>query len=211
MRTKIESYIEEHIGAVSYVYHEIVSDSVHIDIHVVDPSEKRNSYTLITSGMSDHPMPAPSGKENYRYTELTLSLPATWPLSGDELKDDSNYWPVRWLKTIARLPHNQNAWVSLGHTVPNGNPPVPFSSATELCCWIVSVPLLFGRQFGQLKVSEEKTINFFSLVAIYQEEMEFKLRKGAQPLIELLLRNGVNETVSPNRKNVCKKRFGFFR
>jgi len=210
MRTKIEDYIEEHIGTVSCVYHEIVSDKVHIDIHRVDPSEKRNFYTLITSGMSDQPMPAPSGRENYRYTELTLSLPAAWPMSPDELQDDANYWPVRWLKTIARLPTGQNAWVSLGHTVPNGNPPVPFSSATELCCWVVSVPLLFGRQFGQLKVDEEKTIHFFSLVAIYQEEMEFKLRKGAQPLIELLLRNRINEIANLNRKNVCKKRFGIF-
>jgi len=92
MGTKIESYIEENIGAVSYVYHEIVSDNVHIDIHVVGPSEKRNSYTLITSGMSDQPMSAPSGKENYRYTELTLSLPATWPLSGDGLKEDGGFF-----------------------------------------------------------------------------------------------------------------------
>ena len=211
MKPEIESYVEEHIGPVSWVYHEIVSDKVHIDIYVVDPSEKRNSYTLITSGMSDQPMPAPSGKENYRYSELTLSLPASWPISRDELPDDANLWPVKWLKTIARLPHNQNAWVSLGHTVPNGNPPVPFSSATELCCWILSVPLLFGREFGCLKVDEEETVNFFSLVPIYTEEMEFKLRKGARPLIELLVRNGVKDMVNLNRKNLCKKRFGLFR
>lgn len=210
MRAKIESCIEANIGTISFVYHELVSDNVHIDIHVVAPSETRNSYTLITSGMSDRPMPAPAGKENYRFTELTLSLPASWPLSGDELQDDDNYWPLKWLKTIARLPHEQNTWVSLGHTVPNGDPPKPFSSATELCCWIVSVPLLFGRQFGQLKVDEEKTVHFFSLVPIYGEEMDFKLRKGAQPLIELLLRSGVNEVINPKRKNVCKKRFGFF-
>ena len=210
MKSQIESYIEENIGAVSCVYHEIVSDQVHIDIHVVNPSEKRNSYTLITSGMSDQPMPAPPGKEGYRYTELTLSLPASWPISEDELQDDKNYWPLRWLKTIARLPHHQNTWVSLGHTIPNGNPPVPFSSATELCCWILSVPLLFGKQFGRMKVDNEKAVNFFSVVPIYKEEMEFKLRKGARPLIERLVRDGVNEIVNLNRKNVCKKRFGLF-
>jgi hypothetical protein len=210
MKSKIESYIEEHIGAVSFVYHEIVSDEVHIDIHVVNPSEKRNSYTLITSGMSDLPMTAPSGKEGYRYTELTLSLPASWPMSENELQEDNNYWPVRWLKTIARLPHGQNTWVSLGHTIPNGDPPMPFSSATKLCCWILSVPLLFGREFGQLEIDSEKSVNFFSVVPIYQEEMEFKLRKGARPLIERLVRNKVNEIVNLDRQNVCKKRFGLF-
>ena len=34
MKSKIESYIEEHLGPVSCVYHEIVSDEVHIDTHV---------------------------------------------------------------------------------------------------------------------------------------------------------------------------------
>jgi hypothetical protein len=210
MKSKIESYIEGHIGPVSCVYHEIVSDAVHIDIHVVNPSEKRNSYTLITSGMSDQPMTAPPGKEGYRYTELMLSLPAAWPISEDALQEDSNYWPVRWLKTIARLPHQQNTWVSLGHTIPNGNPPVPFSSATKLCGWILSVPLIFGREFGRLEISDEKTVNFYCLVPIYREEMEFKLRKGARPLVERLVRNGVNEIVNLNRQNVCKKRFGLF-
>jgi hypothetical protein len=37
---KISSHIEEHIGEVSKVIHEIVSDQVHIDIHIVDPSEE---------------------------------------------------------------------------------------------------------------------------------------------------------------------------
>ena len=210
MKSQIESYIEEHIGAVSCVYHELVSDEVHIDIHVVNPSEKRNSYTLITSGMSDQPMTTPPGKEGYRYTELTLSLPASWPMSEADLSKDQHYWPVRWLKTIARLPHHQDTWVSLGHTIPNGNPPVPFSSATKLCGWILSVPLLFGRQFGRLQIDNEKSVNFLSLVPIYKEEMEFKLRKGARPLIERLVRNKVNEIVNLNRQNVCKKRFGLF-
>ena len=79
--TEASNWIEEHIGAVSFVYHELVSDKLHIDLHVVEPSEKRNSYTLITSGMSDEPMAAPAGKDNYRFTELMLKyaeVSMTW-------------------------------------------------------------------------------------------------------------------------------------
>jgi hypothetical protein len=36
MKSKIESYIEEHIGTVSCVYHEIVSDGVHIVNEIVN-------------------------------------------------------------------------------------------------------------------------------------------------------------------------------
>jgi len=206
----IEDHIEEHIGRISLVYHEIVSDELHIDIHVVEPSETRKFYTLITSGMSDYPMQAPKGYEDYKYAELILSLPATWSLTDEALQHQINNWPITWLKTIARLPHDKNTWVSLGHTIPNGNPPMPFSTKTALCCWVLSVPLLFGKSFRNLTVDEQKTINFFCLIPIYREEMAFKLQKGAQPLIEKLLRNRINEVIDVSRKNVCKKLFGLF-
>lgn len=210
MPNEIENHIEEHIGKISFVYHEIVSDEIHLDVYVVGPSEKRNIYTLVTYGMSERPMAAPTGKDGYRFAELVLSLPATWPLTQEDMQSEEIYWPVKWLKIIARLPHDQNTWVSFGHTVPNGAPPKPFSSNTKQCCWIMSFPLLFGRQFGSWKVDELKTINFFSLISIYKEELDFKLKKGAKPLIERLLRNKVNEVINVNRENVCKKRFGIF-
>ena len=207
---RIENHIEQTIGNIAFVYHEIVSDELHIDIHVVEPSERRKSYTLITSGMSAKAMQAPPGKERYKYTELILSLPGSWPITQEPLQDQTADWPITWLKTIARLPHSKNTWVSLGHTITNGDPPKPFSSGTDLCCWILSVPLLFGKQFHKLIVNDEKTINFYCLLPIYREEMEFKQRKGAQPLLIKLLKNGMNEVVDVGRKNVCKKLFGIF-
>ena len=49
----ITEHIEKYIGKVDFVYHEIISPLVHIDIHLVNPTPERNFYTLITSGMSD--------------------------------------------------------------------------------------------------------------------------------------------------------------
>ena len=55
----ISDHIEEHIGKVHMVFHELVSDLVHIDVHWVKPTRKRNWHTLVTSGMSDLPMVVP--------------------------------------------------------------------------------------------------------------------------------------------------------
>ncbi len=59
----ISEHIEQHIGEVTMVFHEIVSDLVHIDVHHVLPTEDRDFHTLITSGMSDKPMNVPDGAE----------------------------------------------------------------------------------------------------------------------------------------------------
>jgi hypothetical protein len=50
---RITEHIEAHVGPVATVFHEVISDLVHVDIHIVEPRPARNCYTLVTSGMSD--------------------------------------------------------------------------------------------------------------------------------------------------------------
>ena len=78
---RISDHIEKHIGPVASVFHELVSDLVHIDVHMVEPTPERPCYTLVTSGMSDKPMQAPEGHEDLAYTELMICLPPNWPLT----------------------------------------------------------------------------------------------------------------------------------
>lgn len=53
---EIEAHIERHVGKISMVFHEVLSDIVHIDIHQIPPTDDRPYWTLVTSGMSDLPM-----------------------------------------------------------------------------------------------------------------------------------------------------------
>src|SRR5687768_14726391 len=94
----ISAHIEKHIGPVDYVFHEIVSDLVHIDIHFVKPSEEFPYNVLVTSGMSDKAMNVPDEMEDFKHAELCMLLPANWSLGQDAFKDENHYWPVRWLK-----------------------------------------------------------------------------------------------------------------
>ncbi len=73
----ISAHIEQHIGPVQSVFHEILSDLVHVDIHMVAPTAERNYYTLVTSGMSDRAMTPPESCEAHAYAELMICLPPT--------------------------------------------------------------------------------------------------------------------------------------
>lgn len=205
---QISDHIERHVGKIEMVYHELVSDLVHLDVHWIAPAPERNFHTLVTSGMSDRPMTVPEGCEELRYAELMLCLPPEWPMSRDStepFEDERNYWPIRWLKMLARLPHEYQTWLGPGHTVPNGDPPTPFAPNTELCCFIILRALTVPEEFYELRIHPEKTIQFWTAVPLYREEMEFKLKKGLDPLLDRLGAADVSEVLDVNRKNVCRK------
>ena len=64
---EISAHIETHIGKVSIVLHEMLSDTVHIDVHHVKPTRERPYHTLITSGMSDLAMNVPDEIKSAKY------------------------------------------------------------------------------------------------------------------------------------------------
>jgi hypothetical protein len=94
-------HIRAHIGPVDTVFHEIESNTIAIDIHHVPPTPARNCHTLITSGMSDQPMPEGAG---VRFAELVMSLPPDWPMDEEALEEDAGAWPLEMLRALGRLP-----------------------------------------------------------------------------------------------------------
>ena len=205
---RIAAHIDQHIGTPEFVYHELASDIVHLDIHIVPPAPKRKFYALVTSGMSDRPMNVPEGITAPRFAELMLCLPEQWPLplgtpdwSG---LDERILWPVQLLRTLARLPHEHNTWLGFGHTIPNGEPPLPYAPNTRLCGAMIAYPLAPKPAFRQLKIDEQTTIAFLSVIPLFQQEMDYKLKQGTTALAERLGRKGIGEVLDISRKNVCK-------
>lgn len=195
----ISQHIEQHIGKSSQIFHELVSPLVHVDIHVVPPSHHRDYYTLVTAGMSERGMNVPKSASMYRHAELVMCLPPDWKLSHDDFQDEANYWPVRWLKILARMPHEYNTWLGLYHTIPNGDPPQPFASNTDLCCAFLMRPALFDEGFWYRHTPDGRTIHFYSLIPIYRSEITIKLRQGGDVLAEKLTKLDVTELLDIDR------------
>jgi len=126
-------------GRKSFVFHEIVSDLVHIDVNVMKPTEKDNFYVIYTTGMSDLPMSVPKKlqkKNDLRYAELYMFLPPSWdPGELLELSTDmpyENFWPIQWIKFLAKFPHEYKTWLGWGHTIPNGADYEPILDDSEM-------------------------------------------------------------------------------
>ena len=200
---KITAHVEQHVGKIGTVLHEIVSDLVHVDVHHVEPTAERNFHTLVTTGMSDRPMKTPEEASGAAYAELCISLPPSWPLTQEAFKDDANYWPVRWLKMLARFPHEYDTWLGHLHSMPNGDPPKPLSPDTKLSGVLLVPPILAPPEFWSLDVRPGKTVRFFAIVPVYAEEMEFKLKHGGDALLDQFDEHDVSELLDLRRANTC--------
>ena len=206
----VDRHITEHLSAPEWVFHEIVSDLVHLDVHVVAPTPARKFYTLITSGMSARSMKVPEGYEHLSYAELVISLPPDWPLRQEDFSNERNYWPIRLLKMLGRMPHEYDTWLGCAHTIPNGDPAEPYAEGTKLCGAILIPPVSLPEGFHSLRVSPELEINFLGIAPLYAEEMELKLKRGAEELFKRFEKHGISELVDVTRRNVARKFLGIF-
>lgn len=205
---RITEHIETHLGSIDGVLHEIVSDLVHVDIHCIEPTEDRPFRSLITSGMSERPMSVPDDARDLRHLELMLCLPADWPMSQEALADENNYWPIRWLKRLARFPHEFDTWLFDGHTIPNGEPPANLADNNAFRGWIVMPPRLAPDLFCKLEEEGEPTIHFAAVYPLYEEELQLKLEFGTEVLFERLVQQGVTELIDVERPNVALGEYG---
>ncbi len=204
----IEEHVAQHLGPIETVFHELVSEYVHLDVLIVEATEERPFHWLVTSGMSSRPMPADDDEPDR--IELLIALPADWPLDRESWEDERHYWPVRMLKTLARMPHEYGFALGPWHTVPNGDPAEPYGPGTELCCAMIVPPRHTTEEFDMLQ-TPDGPVEFLAIWLLHRDEMDAKLERGANELTKALFEADVSEIVQPDRASVVKKkRFGLF-
>ena len=198
----IEQHIQSTFGAFDQVFHELDSPDIHVDICVVPPSERRNYYTLVTMGMGAHRMNVPEELAEYKLerAELAIALPPDWKLDKDSMQEQRWYWPVGLLKVLARLPISNDTWLGFGHTMDKQS---PFAEDTKLKAAILTGPqgVEEGGEVCILPGGEE--VNFYQVLPLYREEMEYKLKHDADALLERLA--AVSFVVCPDRPSCLEE------
>ncbi len=201
----VSDHIQKHIGEIATVFHEKISTDVHIDVYHVAPSRSRPYHTLVSCGMSEKSMSAPTNWEDGRFAELMICLPSSWPVDATAFENEEHYWPIRILKGAARHPHENKTWLYAGHSVLWHNPPRPFASNTKMTSIVVRYPLMVSEDARTIQTGAGKHILLWAVVPLYVEEWEFKKRNGFEALENLLLENGITELLDPKRTNVALK------
>ena len=199
----VSKHIEKHIGEVAFVLHEEDSPHIHVDVHVVGPSSQRPYYVLVTSGMSERAMPTPDeASPDGRFAELVICLPRGWSLSSQAFKKEENWWPIRLLKGLARYPHQQKTWLYGGHSMTWSDPPEPFASNTRMTSVVLLKPRLVPKAAHIVHFRKNKHGLLWGVYPLYQEELELKLRDGADRLERLLKHRGITELLDVRRASV---------
>lgn len=176
----LESFIDENFGESSNVFHEIVSPDIHCDIYIIEPTSERNFYTLVTLGMGAREMDVPEEFREYNggRAEVMITLPAEWNIKSQDEKD---YWPLRWLKIVARFPITNDTWLGWGHSIPNGE---PFAENTQLSGMLLAGSYLEDGIYYCELPGEDRVVQFYHLIPLYENEMEYKIQHGTDELLE---------------------------
>lgn len=198
-----ETFIKNHFGDYSEVFHEIVSPDIHLDIIFVPPTEQSPFYKMITMGVGAYAMHVPEKWKQYEleHMELVLYLPKEWNIKSSDEKD---YWPLRYMKILGRLPIDCKTWLGEYHTVQANEDQSSFAENTELNAFILLRGLDLNYELLDLRLSSGKKINFYQMYPIYQEELEYKKQHSADELIDLFANEEGFPVLDIKRRNYGK-------
>lgn len=205
----LEAHIQNNFGNFTHLFHEIVSPDIHVDIAIIDPTPERNYYTLVTIGMGAHRMDVPEGlkKDNLDRAELIICLPPDWKINDE---DEKWYWPMRLLKSLARMPGEEETWFGYAHSISYSK---PFAENVSFVGAILAYPCLNVKRpirinlpgdwsISACSMPDGSAVNFFQVIPLYKEEMEYKVSAGPD-LLWSKFGSEMSPVVDISRKNFC--------
>lgn len=204
----VEKYLDEHLDGDGFVFHEIVSDLIHLDVHAVPPGPRSDAWTLLTSGMSDLPMPKAEKFKVPAFAELMLRMPASWmPKSprGEVVKPgmtDDLHWPINTLKRLARMPHDCDSALGFGHTICFTDPPAPLRPGVPFVGAMLLPPVHLGESAFEIHTKDGRDVQVYSVHLLLADEMEFKLKHGTDAMLDLFDKVSHSDIVNPKRRSV---------
>ncbi len=197
----IEEHIENNFGEASSFFHEKESEFIQIKIYTIPPTKENPYYILVTVGMGAHLMNVPESlnKEKLKRAELVLFLPPNW--NPDSEKTEQK-WPLQLLGMLSRLPIEENAWLGWGHTVDYGE------GFTEECGFsgITLINSMAGADSQICKFSDTDEVNFYQVILLHRNELDFKNKNGASALISHFGKN-IPSVYDDDRKSVIPDNF----
>lgn len=174
---KYKQFVEEQFGNYEEILHEVVSDGIHLDIIVIPPTKEDNYYKLVTMGMGAYKMNVPKNLKKYKLerSELVIFLPPNWDIKSNKEED---YWPIRQLKTLARLPIQSNTWLGYGHTVSSDYENTPYAKNTKFCSMLLLLVPNKNNEPIEMNFNNNEIINFYQLFPLHKEELLYIQRNG---------------------------------
>ena len=202
------------------VIHELMSEKVHIDLHIIAPDENRPFYVVFTTGMSDLPMTMGEDvpwdlRKTHERAELFCLLPPDWKTEfskGSQKDYDRFWWIFAAIKQAARYPHLSGTWIGSNHTLQYSEDNTPFHESTKLCSAIFlhldekNFGGKYGDRMNYMRTKDGSYINLLCFIPLYAEEIDFKLDNGSDELFMRMFGSTVTDmfqlVLNPQRKKL---------
>lgn len=200
---ELTSYIEKSFGGkITNIYHEKVSEHVHIDIVEVGPSKGADYYKLVSVGAGVYEMNVPWKLKGYslEHAELVMLLPKENKIS---LDNPESIWPIIKMKEIIRTPIRENSWLGYGHTFGDGE---PLTKDTDMK-WIGLVIACDKDCQQMIYNTGDKVINYYQMLPMHNDELRYKKKHSMDELINKLDDKDIPIMMDLKRENSCKNRF----
>ncbi len=198
-RETVISHIEKCFGKIEKIQHEFISPYAVVDIAIIPPEKHRKYYVLSTIGAGAYKMRVPKSLKDKKIDrfELTVMLPDSWNVDG---RDNNSFWPFHILRMTARIPAYYDTWLGWGYSTDNTE---PFYSESELCGMLLSMPKYCpdSNEYTACTLPCGDDVNFYQLIPIYKEELDFKNERGILPIMDLV--RFMPPTIVPDRPLVC--------
>lgn len=196
--TILENHLERYMGDIHEVFYEDPSAKLNLNIYWMIPGksdEGENYHYLATAGMSSKAMKIKN--PYYKHAELVFVLPPDWFEQEERRGEDETWWPYYLLRSLAYYPHENRTWLGEGHTISLHE---DYENVSGF-----SAVMLYRCQSSQsgfhVLKQKNKVTNFYCLYPLYAEELKYKLKHGAEPLLKLLHENGVSDLLKFRRPN----------
>ncbi len=181
-KSRVADHLQQLFGTSGRLLSEDIASGMPVDVRWVPSSAERPFELLVSEGMSARPMSLPEDHEQietWRHAELCLFLPAGF-------KVEQEVWPLRLLRSLARLPHAHGTWIGRGHVIPNGEPPRPYARGLALCGAVIVPPGALADTL--FEVPGEPPLHIFRVLPVTARELHLRVEQGMDALAAALQR-----------------------
>ena len=200
-RQEVIAHIEKYFGKINNFLHDDSCSEYPLDIAVIAPRKEHNYYTLITVNMSNHEVLESDDIDgNTCHQELLINLPPDWKLGLSDWTEEKWCWPIRLITSLARQCIRHRTCISWGKTMELGGENT-FSEDTKLCAIVLLSPSIFGDKSSTCKTQEAGSVEFYQVIPLYREELQFIQDKDIDEFFEICPDDAL-ETINPLRLNV---------
>ena len=206
----ILGHVKVHIDQQFGVYTQLLTDDSDpdhpLEIAIIPPRPEHDYYTLVTVGLSRHRMGFPEERweEKLERAELLINLPRDWKLTKADCREERWSWPIRMMLATAHFAmEDPEVGLESRTTLDEGEDGIPFAENTELRGEILLCPGVFGTDSFFCRLPDGDEVNFYQVIPLYRDELEYKLAHDADALLGKM--NGISFVVEPDRQDAITR------